>query len=212
MNFSFKTIRDIYTEEGQVSDKFTFLTEPEMGHYISDKEVKLTRKWIKKHMQLLKKQISFEDDAYLAKASSSADLKAAQQPQMALFNAIIPLKITELVSDHFKQVLEQNKNEVHLNVFIVGYSCDQGVRACGGRSGTELGPNVFRGLLQSENQQQFDELARQLKKHKAVLYDLGDIKKYQLTKYLRGGKGAYAKGQTATIGDHKFFPEREAAK
>ena len=80
MNFSFKTIRDIYTEEGQVSDKFTFLTEPEMGHYISDKEVKLTRKWIKKHMQLLKKQISFEDDAYLAKASSSADLKAAQQP------------------------------------------------------------------------------------------------------------------------------------
>ena len=47
-----------------------------------------------------------------------------------------------------------------LNIFIIGYECDQGVRACGGRSGTELGPKYFRNLLQEENQKTFDELAK----------------------------------------------------
>ena len=71
---------------------------------------------------------------------------------------IVPLRMEELVSKHFMSVL--NNNEVHLNIFIVGYECDNGVRACGGRSGTELGPSVFRKLLQEENQKSFDDLAK----------------------------------------------------
>jgi arginase family enzyme len=97
---------------------------------------------------------------------------------------IIPLTFKELVSDHFKEVLQNNKSEVNLNIFILGYECDQGVRACGGRSGTELGPSVFRNLLQEENQKSFDDLAKQLKKNGTVLYDLGDVKKFQLSKFM----------------------------
>lgn len=78
---------------------------------------------------------------------------------------IVPLTVKELLSDHFKVVLENTKNDVHLNIFLIGYQCDQGVRACGGRSGTETGPAVFRNLLQEENQKTFDDLAKQLKKH-----------------------------------------------
>ena len=78
---------------------------------------------------------------------------------------IVPLTVHDLISDHFKKVLENTKSDVHLNVFIIGYECDQGVRACGGRSGTELGPSVFRNLLQEENQKAFDDLALKLKKH-----------------------------------------------
>lgn len=62
------------------------------------------------------------------------------------------------------------------------------MRAYGGRSGTEIGPTVFRKLLQEENQKTFDDLAKQLKKNQAVIYDLGDVKKYQLTKYLQSYK------------------------
>ena len=88
------------------------------------------------------------------------------------------MKFEDLVSDHFRSVLENTKNDVMLNIFIVGYECDQGVRACGGRSGTELGPTVFRKLLQEENQHAFDDLAKQLKKHQVVIYDLGNVRKY----------------------------------
>lgn len=105
---------------------------------------------------------------------------------------IVPLKFEDLISDHFMTVIENTKNDVMLNIFIVGYECDQGVRACGGRSGTELGPTVFRKLLQEENQQSFDDLAKQLKKHQTVIYDLGNVRKYQLSKF--------AKAASSTLG------------
>lgn len=131
----------------------------------------------------------FDEDDLLMRAESVQDLKITNCPsestsQRLLHNMIVPLRIEELVSKHFMTVLNNNKNDVLLNIFIIGYECDNGVRACGGRSGTELGPSVFRKLLQEENQKAFDDLARQLKKNQAVIYDLGDVKKYQLSKFM----------------------------
>ena len=51
VKFSLRRIKEIYTnEDGKVSRNFSFQTEVNMGHYISDLEVKLLRKWIKKTM------------------------------------------------------------------------------------------------------------------------------------------------------------------
>lgn len=137
----------------------------------------------------------FIDDDMLMTAQSQQDGKDKsknQKAQSLLYNMIVPLKFEDLISDHFMTVIENTKNDVMLNIFIVGYECDQGVRACGGRSGTELGPTVFRKLLQEENQQSFDELAKQLKKHQTVIYDLGNVRKYQLSKF--------AKSASSTLG------------
>ena len=57
-----------------------------MGHYMSDQEVKILRKWIKKQMQRMPREISFsqsfnpksnlfEDDDMLMKAESVPELK-----------------------------------------------------------------------------------------------------------------------------------------
>jgi hypothetical protein len=47
VNFSFKKIKDIYSGEGSLQN-YSFQTEAKMGHYMSDQEVKILRKWIKK--------------------------------------------------------------------------------------------------------------------------------------------------------------------
>lgn len=60
---------------------------------------------------------------------------------------MIPLRITELMDDYFLEVLEKNNETVNLNIFLLGYKQDQGIRACGGRSGAELGSEVFKEML-----------------------------------------------------------------
>ena len=51
VKFSLRRVKEIFTkEDGKVSRNFSFQTEADMGHYISDLEVKLLRKWIKKTM------------------------------------------------------------------------------------------------------------------------------------------------------------------
>lgn len=50
VNFSFKKLKDIYTTNGTLSRNYSFQTEEKMGHYMSDQEVKILRKWIKKQM------------------------------------------------------------------------------------------------------------------------------------------------------------------
>lgn len=191
VEFSLRKIKEIHTKEGgKVDRNYSFQTEAGMGHYMSDQELKLLRKWIKKTMaRQLSREPSFSqceqtmliDDDMLMGAkmqNETTEKLKTLQPQHLLYNMIVPLKFEDLVSDHFRSVLENTKNDVMLNIFIVGYECDQGVRACGGRSGTELGPTVFRKLLQEENQHAFDDLAKQLKKHQVVIYDLGNVRKY----------------------------------
>jgi len=43
--------------------------------------------------------------------------------------------------------MKQNEASIKMNIFLIGYNCDQGARACGGRSGSELGPDNFREML-----------------------------------------------------------------
>lgn len=51
VKFSLRRIKEIYTDDGgKVNRNFSFQTEANMGHYISDLEIKLLRKWIKKTM------------------------------------------------------------------------------------------------------------------------------------------------------------------
>jgi hypothetical protein len=59
----------------------------------------------------------------------------------------MPLKINDLMDDYFLEVLRNNASTVKMNVFLIGYKQDQGIRACGGRSGAELGAQVFREML-----------------------------------------------------------------
>jgi len=73
-----------------------------------------------------------------------------------------------------------------MNIFILGYKCDSGVRACGGRSGSELGPDSFRDLLHAEvkpDEPNIRITAEDIKYRDINIYDLGDIHKYQLSPY-----------------------------
>eukprot|EP00356_Strombidium_inclinatum_P009840 CAMPEP_0170483080 /NCGR_PEP_ID=MMETSP0208-20121228/2819_1 /TAXON_ID=197538 /ORGANISM="Strombidium inclinatum, Strain S3" /LENGTH=205 /DNA_ID=CAMNT_0010755991 /DNA_START=185 /DNA_END=802 /DNA_ORIENTATION=- len=96
------------------------------------------------------------------------------------------MKPEELFSDHFRNILKANDSQIALNIFLLGYKCDQGVRACGGRSGSEQGPNSFREVMNIEGSKQDSpliDLSEQLKQKKINIYDLGNISKYQLSKY-----------------------------
>lgn len=97
----------------------------------------------------------------------------------------MPLRIEDIFSDHFREVMKQNEDQIKLNIFLIGYQCDQGVRACGGRSGAELGPDNFREMMQGDQEKNLIDLAQKLKQNKMNIYDLGNITKYQLSKYLK---------------------------
>ena len=45
------------------------------------------------------------------------------------------------------EVVNAESNQAKINVFIIGYNCDKGVRAKGGRSGSETGPECLRKML-----------------------------------------------------------------
>jgi hypothetical protein len=65
------------------------------------------------------------------------------------------------------------------------------VRACGGRSGAELGPDNFREILSKVGHDEewgLTDLTESLKAHKINIYDLGNISKYQLSKYKVKGR------------------------
>ena len=52
MEFSLGKIKEIHTDSaGIVGRNYNFQTEAKMGHYMSDLELKVLRKWIKKTMQ-----------------------------------------------------------------------------------------------------------------------------------------------------------------
>jgi arginase family enzyme len=85
----------------------------------------------------------------------------------------------DLFSDHFANVLTQT--DIKMNIFIIGYKQDQGVRACGGRSGSELGPENFRQLINANG---YHELAQQMQESGVKIYDLGDIGRYILSIYV----------------------------
>ena len=59
------------------------------------------------------------------------------------------------------------------------------MRACGGRSGAELGPDNFREMLGSDKDKNLLDISQRLKENKMNIYDLGNITKYQLSKYLK---------------------------
>lgn len=92
---------------------------------------------------------------------------------------ITPLKVNELMDDYFLDIIKNNRATIKLNLFIIGYKQDQGIRACGGRSGAELGCQVFRDQVYHRQ----SALAPQLKSCGFHIYDLGDITKYQLSIY-----------------------------
>jgi len=76
-------------------------------------------------------------------------------------------------------VIKQNEAQINLNVFIIGYKCDQGIRACGGRSGAELGAEAFREIFYQSS----SDLASQAKANMIKIYDLGDIYRYELSPF-----------------------------
>jgi len=112
------------------------------------------------------------------------------------------MKPEELFSDHFRDILKANDNQIAMNVFLVGYQCDQGVRACGGRSGSEQGPNSFREILDTNKDLHLHEISEQLKQNRVNIYDLGNISKYQLSKYK-------AKSRRQSIKTHATMPNQE---
>jgi len=62
VEFSLRKIKEIHTKDGGKLDKsrYSFQTEANMGHYMSDLELKLLRKWIKKTMsKQLQREPSF---------------------------------------------------------------------------------------------------------------------------------------------------------
>lgn len=67
------------------------------------------------------------------------------------------MKVKDLYDEYFLELLNKNENLIKLNIFIIGYQCDQGVRACGGRSGSELGPDIFRELMHCQESAQHQE-------------------------------------------------------
>lgn len=112
-------------------------------------------------------------------ALSMADMVAKQQsPKQSLADTIVPLRVEDVFSEHFSQVMKQNESQIKLNIFLIGYQCDQGVRVCGGRSGTDLGPDNFREMLQGNQEKNLVEVAAKLKEQSMTVYDLGNITKY----------------------------------
>ena len=98
----------------------------------------------------------------------------SNETKKTLQDVVVPLRPADLFDPHFKSILEQNKG-INLNIFILGYKCDQGIRSCGGRSGAERGPDRFRKMLYlNEN----NELCKLSKEKGVCIYDLGDICKY----------------------------------
>lgn len=122
-----------------------------------------------------------DDDILNANVTANEDELMIKQDQtvIQLQHLVIPLRISELMDEYFMEVLEKNKNVVNLNIFLLGYRQDQGIRACGGRSGAELGYEVFSETLFKKH----TVLANQLKQNGVQIYDLGEITKYQLSIY-----------------------------
>jgi hypothetical protein len=100
------------------------------------------------------------------------------ESKKTLKDIIIPMKPKDLFDEHFKFVI--GNSNIKMNIFILGYKCDHGIRACGGRSGAELGPDSFRKLLYLNSNH---DLCQKFKEKGIVIYDLGDIGKYQLSKF-----------------------------
>lgn len=48
------------------------------------------------------------------------------------------------------EVVNTNSNQTNFNVFLIGHNCDKGVKAKGGRSGSETGPEFFRKMFFTE--------------------------------------------------------------
>jgi len=53
----------------------------------------------------------------------------------------------DLFGEHFMDVVNADSNQAKFNVFIIGHNCDKGVRARGGRSGSETGPECLRKMF-----------------------------------------------------------------
>ena len=53
----------------------------------------------------------------------------------------------DLFTEHFLNVVNNQSKSTKFNIFIIGYNCDKGVRASGGRSGSEKGPESLRKML-----------------------------------------------------------------
>jgi arginase family enzyme len=79
----------------------------------------------------------------------------------------------DLFKEHFIQVVNADSNSAKANVFIIGYNCDKGVRAKGGRSGSETGPECLRKILYTQE-------GDILKQNNVSLFDLGDFNHYLL--------------------------------
>jgi hypothetical protein len=124
-----------------------------------------------------------DDDDALFRSSSinnNDEIEVTQESTvMTLQQIVMPLKVSDMMDDYFLEVLANNASSIHLNIFLLGYRCDQGVRACGGRSGAELGCETVREVFF----QKHTVLASQLKECGVQIYDLGDITKYQLSIY-----------------------------
>mmetsp|Transcript_72 Transcript_72/g.145 ORF Transcript_72/g.145 Transcript_72/m.145 type:complete len:326 (-) Transcript_72:480-1457(-) len=109
----------------------------------------------------------------------------------SLFDIIVPMRPEDVFSQYFRDILKANDSMIALNIFIIGYKNDSGVRACGGRSGSELGPDNFRELLNlvsHETDSGMIELSQSIKESKVNIYDLGNVCKYQLSKYKAKGR------------------------
>ena len=79
----------------------------------------------------------------------------------------------DLFKEHFIQVVNADSNSAKANVFIIGYNCDKGVRAKGGRSGSETGPECLRKILYTQE-------GDILEQNNVSLFDLGDFNHYLL--------------------------------
>jgi arginase family enzyme len=86
----------------------------------------------------------------------------------------------DVFTEYFHDILDHT--DIKMNIFIIGYKQDQGVRACGGRSGSELGPENFRQIINSNG---YHDLASRLRESGAKIYDLGDIGHYLLSIYAK---------------------------
>ena len=87
---------------------------------------------------------------------------------LTINDIIIRLTPEQLFSEYFRDTLKAQHESIFMNVFLIGYKNDQGVREILGRSGSEMGPENFRELFYSQN-------GDTLKKKKISVYDLGDI-------------------------------------
>ena len=120
-----------------------------------------------------------DDDQLFQCAPADDEIQVNSIKQIHIQDIIIPLKIKDLFDEYFTSILNQNANQIKLNVFIMGYKCDQGIRACGGRSGAELGAEVFRDIFFKSQ----SDLASKLKDNNIKIYDLGNFFRYELSPF-----------------------------